>query len=82
MNNRSKSNQLQDDLELKECLDALENIINEGGNDRASFILGKLASKLTESGTIPNYNLTTPFMNIKLNLEMLNGPSPKQFQSD
>ena len=41
----------------------LENIINEDGNDRASFILGKLASKLTESGTIPNYNLTTPFRN-------------------
>ena len=35
----------------------------EGGDERASYILGKLASKLTESGTIPNYNLTTPFRN-------------------
>ena len=51
------------DPELKEWLDALENIISEDGNDRASYILGKLASKLTESGTIPNYNLTTPFRN-------------------
>ena len=51
------------DLELKEWIDALKNIISEDGNERASFILGKLASKLTELGTIPNYNLTTPFRN-------------------
>ena len=51
------------DPELQEWLDALKNIISEDGNDRASFILGKLASKLTELGTIPNYNLTTPFRN-------------------
>lgn len=34
---------LNDDLELQEWLDALKNIIAEDGNDRASFILGKLA---------------------------------------
>ena len=51
------------DPELQEWLDALQNIIAEDGNDRASFILGKLAFKLTELGTIPNYNLTTPFRN-------------------
>ena len=51
------------DPELQEWLDALKNIISEDGNDRASFILGKLASKLTELGTIPHYNLTTPFRN-------------------
>jgi len=51
------------DIELKEWLDSLGNIISESGNERASFILEKLASKLTESGTIPNYNLTTPFRN-------------------
>ena len=51
------------DPELQEWLDALKNIISEDGNERASFILGKLASKLTELGTIPNYNLTTPFRN-------------------
>ena len=51
------------DPELQEWIDALKNIISEDGNDRASFILGKLASKLTELGTIPNYNLTTPFRN-------------------
>ena len=51
------------DPELQEWIDALKNVISEDGNDRASFILGKLASKLTELGTIPNYNLTTPFRN-------------------
>ena len=63
MKNHSQTKNPINDLELKEWLDALENIINENGNDRASYILGKLASKLTESGTIPNYNLTTPFRN-------------------
>ena len=53
----------RNDPELQEWLDALTNIISEDGNDRASFILGKLASKLTELGTIPHYNLTTPFRN-------------------
>ena len=63
MKNNQDVNNQQRDPELKEWLDALENIINESGNDRASFLLGKLASKLTESGTIPSYNLTTPFRN-------------------
>ena len=40
------------DSELQEWIDALKNIISEDGNERASFILGKLASKLTELGTI------------------------------
>ena len=53
----------RNDPELQEWLDALTNIISEDGNDRASFILGKLASELTAVGTIPNYNLTTPFRN-------------------
>ncbi len=63
MKNQPPSNIPVNDPELKEWLDALQNIIDEEGNDRASLILGKLASKLTESGTIPNYNLTTPFRN-------------------
>ena len=63
MKGQSQKNNSINDPELKEWLDALENIINENGNNRASFILGKLASKLTESGTIPDFNLTTPFRN-------------------
>ena len=63
MKNNLPSNIPVNDPELKEWLDALQNIIDEEGSERASFILSKLASKLTESGTIPNYNLTTPFRN-------------------
>jgi len=63
LKNQLPSNIPANDPELKEWLDALQNIIDEEGNDRASLILGKLASKLAESGTIPNYNLTTPFRN-------------------
>jgi len=63
LKNQLPSNPHINDPELKEWLDALKNIIDEQGIDRASIILGKLASKLTESGTIPNYNLTTPFRN-------------------
>ena len=63
MKNQPPPNIPANDPELKEWLDALQNIIDEEGNDRASLILGKLASRLTESGTIPNYNLTTPFRN-------------------
>jgi pyruvate dehydrogenase E1 component len=63
LKDQSQKNNSVNDPELKEWLDALENIINEDGNERASFILGKLASKLTESGTIPDFNLTTPFRN-------------------
>ena len=33
------------------------------GQKRASEILSELASKLTSSGTIPTFNLTTPFRN-------------------
>ena len=63
MKDKPPSNTSVNDPELKEWLDALQKVIDEDGNDRASFILGKLATKLTESGTIPNYNLTTPFRN-------------------
>ena len=40
----------KNDPELQEWLDALTNIISEDGNERASFILGKLASELTALG--------------------------------
>ena len=59
----SKSKQINADYELQEWLEALDNVINESGSERASAILSELASKLTASGTIPTFNLTTPFRN-------------------
>jgi len=59
----SQNKQITEDYELQEWLEALDNVINESGSDRASEILSELASKLTASGTIPTFNLTTPFRN-------------------
>ena len=49
----NKNKQFTDDYELQEWLEALDNVINENGPERASEILSELASKLTSSGTIP-----------------------------
>ena len=51
------------DIELSEWLEALDNVINESGTDRASNILSVLAGRLASHGTIPTYNLTTHFRN-------------------
>ena len=59
----SQNKQITEDYELQEWLEALDNVINESGSDRASEILSELASKLTASGTIPTFNLITPFRN-------------------
>ena len=59
----SKNKQITEDYELQEWLEAIDNVINESGSERASEILSELASKLTASGTIPTFNLTTPFRN-------------------
>ena len=59
----SQNKQITEDYELQEWLEALDNVINESGSERASEILSELASKLTASGTIPTFNLTTPFRN-------------------
>ena len=58
------------DDETREWLEALDDIIQSEGAEKASFILSKLAERLTQKGTIPSFNLTTPFRNtIPLNEE-------------
>ena len=52
-----------DPIETKEWLEAIDSVIEEEGIERASFILSKLANKLTQEGATPSYNLTTPFRN-------------------
>jgi len=51
------------DIELLEWLEAIDDIIEEQGLERASDIVSNLASKLTSEGTVPTFNLTTPFKN-------------------
>ena len=58
------------DDETREWLEALDDIVQSDGPDKASYILSKLAERLTQKGTIPSFNLTTPFRNtIPLNEE-------------
>ena len=51
------------DEETREWLDALDDIVQSEGPEKASYILSKLAERLTQKGTIPSFNLTTPFRN-------------------
>jgi pyruvate dehydrogenase E1 component len=51
------------DEETREWMEALDNIIQSEGPEKASFILSKLAERLTQKGTIPTFNLTTSFRN-------------------
>jgi pyruvate dehydrogenase E1 component len=51
------------DDETREWLEALDDIVQSDGPEKASFILSKLAERLTQKGTIPSFNLTTPFRN-------------------
>ena len=51
------------DDETREWLEALDDLVQTGSSEKASFILSKLAERLTQKGTIPTFNLTTPFRN-------------------
>jgi len=51
------------DDEAREWLEALDDLVKTGSSDKASFILSKLAERLTQQGKIPTFNLTTPFRN-------------------
>jgi len=51
------------DDETREWLEALDDIVQSEGPEKASYILSKLAERLTQKGTIPSFNLTTPFRN-------------------
>jgi len=51
------------DEETREWLEALDDILASEGPEKASFILSKLAERLTQQGSLPSFNLTTPFRN-------------------
>ncbi len=52
-----------DPIETSEWLEAINSVIEEEGIERASYLLTKIAERLNQEGTIPSYNLTTPFKN-------------------
>ena len=58
-----KSGKDFDPIETKEWIESLDDVINDQGTDRASFLLSELAKRLMDKGAVPSYNLTTPFKN-------------------
>ena len=49
--------------ETREWLDALEDILDNDGIDRANFLLERLSSRLTRTGARLPYTITTPYRN-------------------
>ncbi len=55
-----------DDLnpqETAEWLQALDQVVEESGPDRASYLLDRLASRARMSGAAPSYYVNTPYLN-------------------
>ena len=58
-----KSGKDFDPTETREWIESLDDVIDDQGTDRASFLLNELAKHLMDKGAVPSYNLTTPFKN-------------------
>ena len=58
-----KSGKDFDPIETREWIESLDDVIDDQGTDRASFLLNELAKHLMDKGAVPSYNLTTSFKN-------------------
>ena len=58
-----KSGKDFDPIETREWIESLDDVIDDQGTERASFLLNELAKHLMDKGAVPSYNLTTPFKN-------------------
>ncbi len=52
-----------DPQETREWLDALESVLEERGQDRANFLLQRLAARMSQTGAQLPYAITTPYRN-------------------
>lgn len=52
-----------DPVETQEWLDALEDVLDNVGPDRASFLLQRLSSRLTQTGAPLPFTIATPYRN-------------------
>ncbi len=52
-----------DPTETREWLDSLEYILENGGVDRANFLLERLSARMTKTGARLPYTITTPYRN-------------------
>ena len=52
-----------DPAETQEWLDSIDNLIEHHGLERATYVLGQLAAKITATGAPPPVSITTPYRN-------------------
>ena len=52
-----------DPVETQEWLDALENVLDAGGSERANFLLERMSSRMARTGARLPYTITTPYRN-------------------
>jgi pyruvate dehydrogenase E1 component len=52
-----------DPVETQEWLDALENVLDAGGTERANFLLERMSSRMARTGARLPYTITTPYRN-------------------
>ena len=52
-----------DPVETQEWLEALENILDSGGVERANFLLERMSSRMARTGARLPYTITTPYRN-------------------
>jgi pyruvate dehydrogenase E1 component len=60
---REVSAEDRDPQETAEWLAALDDVVEEEGPDRASFLLSRLADRAAVSGAAPEYRVNTPYLN-------------------
>jgi len=53
----------EDPAETREWLDSLEYILENGGVDRANFLLERMSARMTRTGARLPYTITTPYRN-------------------
>ena len=51
-----KSGKDFDPIETREWIESLDDVIDDQGTDRASFLLNELAKHLMDKGAVPSYN--------------------------
>jgi pyruvate dehydrogenase E1 component len=52
-----------DPVETQEWLEALENVLDSGGVERANFLLERMSSRMARTGARLPYTITTPYRN-------------------
>ncbi|HOQ45614.1 MAG TPA: pyruvate dehydrogenase (acetyl-transferring), homodimeric type [Bryobacteraceae bacterium] len=63
LRNKLPSSEDLDPQETLEWLEALDEVIDEAGPDRASYLLERLADRARVAGAAPAYSVNTPYIN-------------------